>query len=323
MMSRSLIFSAAALLLAGMLPGVRAQEPADPLAMLFPAGAKLEKVTGAQTFDTAGSPCWLNGSLFFTNNNFDDLEKSQIMRMDAPGTIRILRTNNGMTAALRLSPKGTFYACEMMAHRVTEVDTSGAVLRVVVGEYAGKRIDGPNDLVFDRKGGFYFTDSQFIGTQTKVQDIPAVYYVRADGTVVRVVNNVVFPNGIALSPDGRTLYLANTQGKYLIAYTVAEDGSLSNGRTFAAIELTPANVEKGVSGTDGIAVDGAGNIYAATTQGLGVQVFDPAGKHLGNISCPAPVNNCSFGGPDGKTLYVSAKDGIYSIPVLNAGLKNF
>ena len=96
-----------------------------------------------------------------------------------------------------------------------------------------------------------------------------------------------------------------------------------SGRNFAEIELTPANEEKGMSGADGVAVDSAGNIYVATTQGLGVQVFDQNGGHIGNIPCDAPVNNCSFGGADLKTLYVSAKDGIYAISTVNAGFTSF
>jgi gluconolactonase len=179
--------------------------------------------------------------------------------------------------------------------------------------------------VLDSRGGFYFTDSQFIGKQEKMQDKPAVYYVKTDGTVVRVVDDVAFPNGIALSPDGKVLYLANTQGKYLLAYDVRPDGTLANSRNFAELELSKENIAKKseMSGADGVATDSKGNVYVATTQGLGVKVFDRTGKHLGDISCPAPTNNCAFGGPDMKTLYISAKDGIYRIKTKNAGFRNF
>lgn len=292
---------------------------------IIPAGAALKKVTGDMTFDTAGSPCWFKGVLFFTNNNFDELEKSRVMRMEKSGDIRVIRTNNGMTATLKPNRAGNLYACEMMGHRVIEMDTSGKVLRTVVGEYNGKRIDGPNDIVLDSKGGFYFTDSQFIGKQEKMQDKPAVYYVKTDGSVVRVLDDVAFPNGIALSPDEKTLYLLNTQGKYLLAYDVRPDGALANRRNFTELELSKENIAKKseMSGADGMAVDMAGNLYVATTQGLGIQVFDKNGKHLGNITCPTPTNNCSFGGPDMKTLYVSAKDGIYRIPAKIAGFSNY
>ena len=302
---------------------VYAAGAAPGLDAVIPAGAKLVKITGDMTFDTAGSPCFYKGTLFFTNNNFDDLEKSRMMRKDSSEEARIIRTNNGMTATLKPNKAGNLYACEMMGHRIVELDTEGKVLRTVVGEFAGKRIDGPNDMVIDAKGGFYFTDSQFIGKEEKKQDKPAVYYVRPDGAILRVADDVVFPNGIALSPDGKVLYLANTQGKYLIAYDVRPNGVLANARNFAEIELTPANVEKGMSGADGVAVDKKGNIYVATTQGLGIQVFDKKGAHIGNILCSAPTNNCAFGGVDMKILFVSAKDGIYRIPLKNAGVINY
>jgi gluconolactonase len=284
-------------------------------------GAKLDKVTGEMAFDTAGSPCYSKGILFFTNNNFDDLVKSRVFKMTASGKIEMIRENNGMTATLKLNKSGNLYACEMIGHRVIEMDTSGKVLRVVVSEYNGRRIDGPNDMVIDSKGGFYFTDSQFIGKEQKMQDTPAVYYVKPDGAVKRVVSNVVFPNGIALSPDRKTLYLANTQGKYLLAYDVRDDGSLENARNFAELEVSKENIAKKseMSGADGVAVDSAGNVFVATTQGLGIQVFDKNGKHLGNIPCTAATNNCAFGGKDLKTLYVSAKDGIYKIAMKNKG----
>lgn len=293
------------------------------LESIIPAGAALEKVTGDTVFDTAGSPCWHRGTLFFTNNNFDDLTKSRVMRMDASGAVRIIRANNGMTATLKPNRAGNLLACEMIGHRIVEMDAEGKVLRTVADRYGGKRIDGPNDMVLDAKGGFWFTDSQFIGKEEKMQDRPAVYYVRPDGTVLRVADGVPFPNGLALSPDGGTLYLADTQGKYLLAYTVRPDGALTNRRNFAELALTAANAEKGYSGADGVATDRAGNVYVATTQGIGVQVFDKTGKHLGDIACPAPTNNCAFGGPDMKTLYISAKDGIYRIAVRNPGFRNF
>ncbi|MCE5251355.1 SMP-30/gluconolactonase/LRE family protein [bacterium] len=290
---------------------------------IVPAGAKLEKVTTGYEFDTAGSPLDMNGVLYFTNNNFDPADRSCTVRMDAAGQYTVLRKDNGVTTTLQNSGKGTIYACEMLGHRVVELDRDCAVLRVLCGEYNGKRIDGPNDLVVDRKGGIYFTDSQFIGTQQKMQDKPAVYYIRPDGTVIRIIDDVKFPNGLWLSPDEKTLYICNTQGRYLLAYDVNPDGTTANGRNFAELQLNPEvigpNSEE--SGADGIAVDSAGNVYVATTKGFGIQVFDSAGKHLGNILCDTATNNLNFGGSDLKTLYVSAKDGIYKIPVKIPGMK--
>jgi gluconolactonase len=316
-------FVPAALVLVALfqLSGCAPKAPKNPLDAVIPAGAKPEKITGDMVFDTAGSPCWVNGVIYFTNNNFDDLAKTRVMKMEKPGDIQVIRQNSGMTATLKLDRGGNFLACEMMGHRIIEMDASGKVLRTVVSEYGGKRIDGPNDIAIDQSGGFYFTDSQFIGTEQKMQDKPAVYYVKTDGTVIRVADGVEFPNGLALTPDGKILYLLNTNGKYILAYDVNADATLSNKRNFAELELSQDNIAKKseVSGADGMAVDSAGNLFVATTQGLGVQVFDKAGLHLGNIPVPAPANNCAFGGADLKTLFISAKDGIYKMPIVNAG----
>lgn len=280
-------------------------------------GASVSKVTTGYTFDTAGSPLYLEGALYFTNNNFDNPEVSRTLRKTSAGGIDTLRMDNGVTTTLRASARGTIFACEMLGHRVVELDTDGQVLEVIADSYNGNRIDGPNDLVVDQQGGLYFSDSQFIAGGEKKQETPAVYYVDVKGNITRVIDDIAFPNGLGLSPDGSTLYVANTEGEHLLAYNVEDDATLSNKRNFAAIELSGGSKE---SGADGVAVDRSGNVYVATTQGLGVQVFNSEGEHLGNIPAPTPTNNVSFGGEDGETLFISAQDGIYSIPVKTRGL---
>ena len=294
--------------------------PASNLSDIIPAGARLVKVSMDVEFDTAGSPLWDDGSLFFTNNNFDPPDRSTTYRMDPDGTITIIRRNNGVATTIQKSGSGTYYCCEMLGHRVIEMDRNGIVLGVVSGAYEGTRVDGPNDIVIDAKGGIYYSDSQFIGDEEKTQDTPAVYYVTPapERKTLRVLDDAVFPNGLAISPDGKTLYVANTRVSHMRAYDINPDGTVSNGREFIEIEMPPD--AEGQSGADGVAVDSAGNIYIATTKGLGIQVVSPAGVHLGNIPCEVITNNVHLGGDDLKTLYVSAKDGIYEIPVLIPGL---
>ncbi len=291
-------------------------------------GAKLEKVTGDIEFDTAGSPCYDNGVLYFTNNNFDPAVNSRTYKMDASGNVTVIREANGVTTSIHRTGRGTFYCCEMIGHRISEIDSDGNVLRTVAGEYDGKRLDGPNDMVIDSKGGIYFTDSRFSPGEELVQDTPAVYYVKPDGSIIRIIDDIEFPNGIDLSPDGKILYVANTRGamngKYVLAYDVNNDGNVSNRRNFCELKLIPDEMgkEDGSSGADGTAVDSAGNLYVATTKGIGIQVFDKEGEYLCVIPCEVVTNNCYFGGQDMKTLYVSAKDGIYKIDLKVPGLKS-
>jgi len=279
------------------------------------AGASLEKLPIDYAFDTAGSPCWVDGTLFLTNNNFDPAEASKTMKLTADGVLHELRADNGVTTTIQESGKGTLYCCEMLGHRVVEMDYDGNILRVIAGDYDGRRIDGPNDICVDKKGGIYFTDSQFIAGQEKMQDKPAVYYVKPTGGIIRIIDDIAFPNGLWLSPDETVLYVANTYGRYLLAYDVNGDGTVTNGRDFAELKIPQELIDKGElqCGADGVVVDSAGNIYVATTKGFGIQVIDKDGNHLGNILCDAVTNNVNFGGGDLRTLFVSAKDGIYTI----------
>ncbi len=306
---------------------MKTEKPASGIDTIVSPDALMEKVTVEIEFDTAATPLYADGELYFTNTIFDTPEKCRTMKIDASGKFHILRENNGLTSAIQQSGKGTFYCCEMLGHRVIEMDSDGKVLRVVAGEYNGRRIDGPNDLTVDSRGGIYFTDSQYIAGREKMQETPAVYYVKPDGSITRLIDDIDFPNGIELSPDGKNLYVANsrgiTKGRYVRAYDVLEDGTVANGRDFAEVRLTDAEEAKsdGASGADGTAVDSAGNLYVATTKGLDIQVFDSSGEYLGNIECPSISNNIYFGGEDLKTLYIGAKDGIYKIRVKIPGVK--
>jgi len=301
------------------------QQMASGITTVVPAGAQLEKIAVDYAFDTAGLPCWSNGELYFTNNIFDPRENSRTMKLDANGNHSIVREDNGVTTCSYATGRGTFYCCEMVGHRVSEMAADGSIVKTVAGEFNGKRLDGPNDMTLDAKGGFYFTDSQY-PPDDLMQEEPCVYYVAADGAISRVIVGITFPNGLELSPDEKTLYVVNTKdesdkGSTVWAFDVNSDGTVSNKRAFAALELSAENAAKadGVSGADGTAMDVAGNLYVATTQGVGIQVFDKAGAYLGNIPCPTACNNLSFGGSDMKTLYVSAKDGVYSMQMKVAG----
>ena len=184
--------------------------------------------------------------------------------------------SNGTIAAAN----GNLLVCDMFGHRVVEIDPrSGRVVRVVLDKVGGKPIDGPNDLVMDAKGGLYMTDPQFTPEAKKSQPGKQVYYVAPDGNAKVVIGAGEFamPNGVELSPDGKTLYVNNTWAQpgenFVYAYDVAEDGSVSNKRQFAKLNLTPdvlgaANpIDRFDSRADGTAVDTDGRYYVATNIG--------------------------------------------------------
>ena len=215
-------------------------------------GTKPQKLSDGFTF-TEG-PTWLKGQLYFSDMFFQNPAagdwtgspaKSRLIAMTPDGKWRVLSRgmqSNGTIAAAN----GNLLVCDMFGHRVVEIDPrSGRVVRVVLDKVGGKPIDGPNDLVMDAKGGLYVTDPQFTPEAKKSQPGKQVYYVAPDGNAKVVIGPGEFamPNGVELSPDGKTLYVNNTWAQpgenFVYAYDVAEDGSVSNKRQFAKLNLTP------------------------------------------------------------------------------------
>jgi gluconolactonase len=311
----------------------RAIIPTDAGVELFVDGAN----TGpGLTF--AEGPKWLNGKLYLSSMYFDqkwngDPKRSATVEVDPDGTYRYiargLQTNGLMPLA-----NGNLAVCDMFGHRVVEMTTKGRIVRPLASTFEGKPIDGPNDLVTDGKGGIYFTDPQFTAEAKKFQPGRSVFYITPQGKLVRVIlpNDFAMPNGVLLSPDGRTLYVNNTydhesfwnvdSGKdnWVWAYDVNDGGTIKNPRKFAQLFLTPEVVErKGrSSGADGMTIDENGGIYVATY--MGVQVFNPKGQFLGIINTPTYPVSCCFGGEDMKTLFMVSYDKIYRIKTNVIGL---
>jgi gluconolactonase len=230
--------------------------------------------------------------------------------------------SNGTIAARN----GTLIVCDMFGHRVVELDpANGRVVRVLLDTINGRPIDGPNDLVMDAKGGIYVSDPQFTPDEKKSQPGKQVYYIAPDGSARIVIGPGEFamPNGVEISPDGRTLYVNNTWqqpgGNFVWAYDIAGDGSLSNKRRFAEVEVTAevraaANpVDRFDSGADGSAVDTEGRYYVATR--TGVQIFLADGTAAGTIRVPQPHHPVSvtFGGPHNDVLYIVGESSVWSI----------
>lgn len=277
-------------------------------------------------------PKWMNGKIYFSNMYFDkdfnaDPRKSSTIELDPSGSYKNITEGKMQTNGLYPYKNGNLIVCDMMGHRVLEMTTKGQVVRVLADKFEGKPIDGPNDVVVDSKGGFYFTDPQFTMEANKFQPGRAVYYVSPAGKITRVTepNEFAMPNGIVLSPDGKSLYINNCydnetwypvnseKDNFVWVYDVNEDGSISNGRKFAELRLTGEVLErKGKSSSaDGMAIDKNGNLYIATY--YGVQIFNAKGEFVGIINLPSfPVSLC-FGGSDMKTLYIVSYSNVYKI----------
>lgn len=304
---------------------------------IVPEGAKAELVIdGSKTEPTlvfTEGPAWQNGKLYFSNMYFDenfngDPKKSTLVEMDPDGSYRNIVQNKMQTNGIAPMEDGTLAVCDMFGHRVLKMDTKGNILKVLASKYDGKSLDGPNDLVVDSKGGIYFTDPQFTSDAEKNQPGRTAYYLSPNGELKRLLepDSYAMPNGIALSPDGKTLYINNTyddrdgwnvnsdKENFVWAYDVQEDGTITNERKFAELYLTGDVLDKleKSSGADGMKVDAEGNLYVATF--AGVQLFNKEGAFQGIIYVPNYPVNLAFGGDDMKTLYITSLDKIYSIP---------
>jgi gluconolactonase len=303
---------------------------------IIPEDAKIELlVDGKQTkpeLTFSEGPKWMNGKVYFSNMYFDqnwnaDPSKSSTVEMDPDGSYRNITEGKMQTNGLYPYKNDNLIVCDMIGHRVVEMTTKGKVVKVLADQYDGKSIDGPNDVVTDAKGGFYFTDPQFTMELEKFQPGRAVYYVSAAGKITRIVepNEFAMPNGILLSPNGKTLYINNCyddeswfpvnseKDNYIWAYDVKEDGTIMNGRQFARLFLTDNVLERKSksSSADGMAIDRLGNLYVATY--YGVQIFSANGDFIGMINLPSfPVSLC-FGDADMKTLYIVSYSKVFKI----------
>jgi len=197
-----------------------------------------------------------------------------------------------------------------MDGRVAAYSPDGKSRRVLADSYDGKRFNAPNDLVIDKQGGVYFTDPAFNAPRPLPQGKTCVYYIASDGKVSRLIDDLPNPNGVLLSPDEKTLYVIPSGQAEMMAYPVEAPGKIGKGRVFCTLKQRRES-EKG--GGDGLTVDEKGNLYI--TSGLGLQVFDPDGKLLGIIALPEVPANVDFGGKDLKTLYVTARSSLYTVPM--------
>ena len=277
------------------------------------AGTKVQLVAQGLR-GTEGPIAAPDGSLLFTEQT-----ASVITKVDAQGnrTSFLEKTNgaNGVT----FDSKGRLIATQPATKEIAILTPTRTVL---ASAFEGQPLTGPNDLIVDKKGGVYFTDpGPNPGPGVKVPRPPAVFYIRPDGKVIKIADGIARPNGVILSPDEKTLYVADTLGEAVIAFDVQPDGGVSNRRDFvklAGVTKTDIGVR---SGADGLAVDDSGRLFVATQ--VGVQVFSPQGRALGTIpiGVTGGPQNLAFAGPDKKTLYVVGRGAMWKIATQTQGPK--
>jgi gluconolactonase len=260
-------------------------------------GAKLEKLADGFLF-TEGPSSDAKGNVYFT-----DQPNDRIMIWSVNGELSTFMQPSGRSNGLSFDKDGYLWSCADEKNEIWRIAPDKNVT-VIPSKYQDKLLNGPNDLWITRNNGVYFTDPFYKrlwwSHTTKPQDIQAVYYLSPDNkTITRVADDLVQPNGIVGTPDGKTLFVADIGGKKTWSYTINKDGSLSNKTLFCEM------------GSDGMTIDVKGNIYLT---GKGVTIFDKNGKLLGNIPVPESwTANVCFGGSDMKSLFITASKGLYRI----------
>jgi gluconolactonase len=285
----------------------------DPgLDALIPQGARLEVL--ASGFEWSEGPVWVRDGGYLL---FSDIPRNSVMKWKEGEGVSLFLKPSGYTGVadygrepgcngLTLDREGRLVSCEHGDRRVSRMEKEGGK-RTLVDNYQGKRLNSPNDLVFRSNGDLYFTDPPY-GLPKQWEDprreldFCGVYRLTADGKLTLLTREMTRPNGIAFSPDERTLYVAQSDPQKAIwmAFPVKSDGTLGPGRVFH--DATPL-VGKMPGLPDGLKVDRNGNLFA--TGPGGVHVLSPDGKSLGRIDTGEATANCAWGG-DGSTLYITA-----------------
>jgi len=260
---------------------------------------------------TEGPVALPDGSVIFTEG-----QANRITRISADNSIASYLENSGGANGLAFNSSGELIAVQTTKPGIAVIGPAGKE-RVLVDSYEGTPLNRPNDLVVDKRGGVYFTDPGARPEPGKPVPKTAIYYLSPKGKLTQLATDIERPNGIQLSPNEKTLYVANTYGEHVLAYDVKSDGTVGERRNFAKLEGFAKNEQGWTSGADGLAVDAKGRLYVASA--AGVQVFDAKGKSLGVIPLPKAPQNLAFAGRDKKTLYVVGRGSAYRIATLTSG----
>ena len=269
-------------------------------------GAQVEKLADGFSF-TEGPAVDRFGNVYFT-----DQPNNKILKWSTEGELTTFHTSAGRANGLYFDQSGNLLSCSDMENELWSIDMNG-IHTVLVSGFGEKRLNGPNDLWVHPDGGVYFTDPLYkrpywTRNPEMQQDGQHVYYLSPGREkLVRVDENLVKPNGIIGTPDGKKLYVADIGDKKTYVYKINRDGSLSGRKIFTGM------------GSDGMTIDNKGNIYLT---GKGVTVFNSKGKQIGHI--PVEANwtaNVCFGGPGMNTLFITASQYLYGVRMSVKGVR--
>jgi len=280
-------------LVLGWLLGVSCAEPS-----VVAPGAKVEKLAGDFEF-TEGPTSDEEGNLFFT-----DQPNDRILKWSVDGKLSTFLLPAGRANGMYFDPKGNLIACADETTALWSIAPDGKAT-VILSQYQGKPLNGPNDVWVRPDGALYFTDPFYKRSwwkhDTMPQDGQHVYFLSADRReLVRVTDDLKQPNGIIGTPDGKTLFVSDIGAGKTYRFGIASDGRLA--RRMLVCE----------QGSDGMTLDNEGNLYLT---GDGVLVIDKAGRQIERIEVPDEpwTANVSFGGKDKQTLYITASKGLYAV----------
>ncbi len=307
----------------------RIHSEASALDRLVPADSPIEKL--AEGFTWSEGPVWIEEGRYLL---FSDVPANKMYRWSERDGVSVFLDPSGYdgpaTAGFRepgsngliRGPKGTILMADHGNRAVARLDLATKRKTFLATQYRGKRFNSPNDLVLASNGAIFFTDPPYGLTglnRSPLKEIPfnGIYRLDPDGTVSLIDDSMTFPNGIILSPDERTLYVANSDPERPIwmAYSLEADGRVTSKRVFADAS---ADVRAGLPGLpDGMAIDREGDLFA--TGPGGVHVFAPDGRRLGRIDTGTAVANGAFG-EDGRTLFLASNNMLARVRTRTIGL---
>ena len=277
---------------------------------LVPQDAELERVAGG--FQFTEGPVWRDGGLLFS-----DIPNSRTVRwQESPEgfSVSTYRTPSGNANGLTLDRAGRLISCEHSARRVSREEADGTYA-TLADSYQGKKLNSPNDVVVSSDGTLYFTDPPYgvedLGQEPDL-DFRGVYMITSDGALHLLVDDFDRPNGLALAPDERTLYVNDSRRRHIRAFVVRDGGTLHDYRVWTDMSSSDTG------SPDGMKVDVNGNIFC--TGPGGIWVMNPAGHVLGRIIGDEQPANVAWGGEDWSTLFVTARTSLYRIRLKTMGI---